>query len=57
MKGKRKSDADTKIYRPVMPEYETYIVTDNAENSRGELVNKSEENAELARKWLDENEK
>ena len=43
--------------KDISPKYETYIITDNKTLSDGNVVNAHDENAELARKWVDDNEK
>ena len=53
MKKHKKSTDGTKIYTPknIIPADETLIITDNFTVKSGNVLNKSEENAELARNW------
>ena len=53
MKKHTKSTDGTKIYTPknIIPADETLIITDNFTVKSGNVLNKSEENAELARDW------
>ena len=53
MKKHKKSTDGTKIYTPknIIPADETLIITDNFTDKSGSVLNKSEENAELARDW------
>lgn len=53
MKKHKKSTDGTKIYTPknIIPADETLIITDNFTVKSGSVLNKSEENAELARDW------
>ena len=46
-----------KVYRPknVIPIGTTNIITDNMTTDTGSIVNTSEMNASLARRWVDEN--
>lgn len=54
-----KSTDGTKIYRPksIKPAFETYVVTDNYTDERGNVYNKSEENIVLSKNFVDENHK
>lgn len=54
-----KSSDGTKIYRPknIKPTFETYVVTDNYTDERGNVYNKSEENILLSKNFVDENHK
>ena len=56
MKNKRKTDDGTKIYTPknIIPRDEELIITDNFTVKSGSVFNRSDENAELARDWVDE---
>ncbi len=51
----RASDG-TKIYTPksISPRDEELIITDNFTVKSGSVMNKSEENAELAREWVND---
>lgn len=47
-----------KVYNPKTDSrYRTYIITDNKTLPDGSVVNVSDENAVLARRWVDENHK
>lgn len=54
-----KSGNGTKIYRPknIKPAFETYVVTDNYTDERGNVYNKSEENILLSKNFVDQNHK
>ncbi|MBO5576229.1 MAG: hypothetical protein IKH90_10360 [Ruminococcus sp.] len=54
-KGKAKTD-DTKIYTPknIIPRDEQLIITDNFTDISGNVRNRSELNAELARERVDD---
>lgn len=57
MKNKqKKSHDDTKIYTPknIIPRDEELIITDNFTVKSGNVYNRSDENAELAREWVDD---
>ncbi len=56
MKKHKKSADGTKIYTPgnIVPDDETLIITDNFTDKSGSVMNKSEDNAEFARKWVDD---
>ena len=56
MKKHKKSTDGTKIYTPknIIPADETLIITDNFTVKSGNVLNRSEENAELARDWTDD---
>ncbi len=56
MKKKKKSQDGTKIYTPksIVPRNEELIITDNFTVKSGNVFNKSDENAELARDWVDD---
>ena len=56
MKKHRKSADGTKIYTPgnIVPDDETLIITDNFTDKSGNVMNKSEDNAGFARKWVDD---
>lgn len=56
MKNKRKTDDGTKIYTPknIIPRDEELIITDNFTVKSGSVFNRSDENAELARDWVDD---
>ena len=52
-------DGDVKIYKPknVVPAFETYVVTDNYTDEKGNVYNVSDDNAAFSRRWVDENHK
>ncbi len=54
--NKSRNISDTKS-KNVMPQYETYIITDNKTIQDGSVINAKPSNAGYARKWVDENEK
>lgn len=56
MKKQNKSADGTKIYTPgnIIPADETLIITDNFTKKSGRVLNKSKDNAELARDWVDD---
>ena len=43
--------------RDIVPKYTTYVVTDNKTNEKGCVLNKSDEDAILAKKEVDANKK
>lgn len=43
--------------RDIIPKYTTYVVTDNKTNENGCVINKSDEDAILAKKEVDQNKK
>ncbi len=49
----------TKVYKPhdVISMGQTYIITDNYTAENGRVYNRSDENAVMARKWVDANKK
>lgn len=49
----------TKIYRPKVlnPMFETYVVTDNYTDEKGNVYNKSEDNIILSKNFVDQNHK
>ena len=53
------SSDGTKIYRPKVlnPVFETYTVTDNYTDEKGNVYNKSEDNVILSKNFVDENHK
>ena len=55
-KHKNRSSDGTKIYTPknIVPRDEELIITDNFTVKSGNVYNRSDENAELARNWVDD---
>ena len=43
--------------KDIVPEYTSYVITDNKKNKNGCVINKSDEDAVLAKKEVDENKK
>ena len=58
MKNKKQGSSSdgTKIYTPknIIPRDEELIITDNFTVKRGNVYNKSDESAELAREWVND---
>lgn len=56
LKKQKQSNDGTKIYTPknIVPRDEPLIITDNFTVKSGSVLNTSEENAELAREWVND---
>lgn len=56
MKKQKMSSDGTKVYTPknIVPRDEQLIITDNFTVKSGSVYNRSEENAEDARDWVDD---
>ena len=58
--GSSKNGDGTKIYYPkniAAPMWETNVITDNYTDEDGNVYNKSDQNINMAKKWVDENKK
>lgn len=55
-KVEKATSDDTKIYTPknIVPRDEELIITDNFTVKSGNVFNRSDENAELAREWVND---
>ncbi len=56
LKKNKQTNDGTKIYTPknIVPRDEQLIITDNFTVKSGSVFNRSDENAELARDWVDD---
>jgi hypothetical protein len=56
LKKKNQTNDGTKIYTPknIVPRNEELIITDNFTVKSGNVFNRSDENAELAREWVND---